>query len=453
MKILIAGDGKVGMTLARRLLMEGHDLILIDVNQEVLEETMNRIDVMTIQGNAASMEVLKQADVMTADLLIAVTGEDEINLLCCMTAHAMNAKIHTIARIRNPEYGEQIYEMRDVFALSMVVNPERQAALESERLLKYPGFLKRDTFAKGRVEIVELRIEADSKLCNVSLNDLDSIVKCKVLICAVSRSGKVLIPDGNYVFKEGDRIFVTAPSNELTTLLRNLGLVKHKAKNVLLCGGGRVSFYLAQLLEKSGINVQLIEKDPKRCIELASQLPKVSVIQGDASSLFLLESEGINDCDALITMTGLDEMNMIISLYGKKCDVPQIITKVDHTDNSNIQDSLPLGSVVCPKDLCCTNIVRYVRAMQDATGAAITVHTIADGQAEAMEFLVDDKTLHCGELLKNLHIRKNVLIACIMHGRRTEIPNGNSRFEKGDHIIVVSSGEQVIKQFNDIFED
>ena len=390
---------------------------------------------------------------MTADLLIAVTGKDEINLLCCMTAHAMNAKLHTIARIRNPEYGEQIYEMRDVFALSMVVNPERQAALESERLLKYPGFLKRDTFAKGRVEIVELRIEADSKLCNVSLNDLDSIVKCKVLICAVSRNGKVLIPDGNYVFKEGDRIFVTAPSNNLTTLLRNLGLLKHKAKNVLLCGGGRVSFYLAQLLEKSGINVQLIEKDAKRCVELASQLPKVSVIQGDASSLFLLESEGINDCDALVTMTGLDEMNMIISLYGKKCDVPQIITKVDHTDNNNIQDSLPLGSVVCPKDLCCTNIVRYVRAMQDATGAAITVHTIADGQAEAMEFLVDEKTLHCGEPLKTLHIRKNVLIACIMHGRRTEIPNGNSVFEKGSHIIVVSSGEQVIKQLNDIFED
>lgn len=453
MKILIAGDGKVGMTLARKLLVEGHDLILIDVNQEVLEESVNRIDVMTVQGNAASMEVLKQADVKSADLLIAVTGEDEINLLCCMTAHAMNAKLHTIARIRNPEYGDQIYEMRDVFALSMTVNPERQAAFEIERLLKYPGFLKRDTFAKGRVEIVELRIEADSKLCNVPLNDLGSIVKCKVLVCAVSSNGNVLIPDGNYVFKEGDRIFVTAPTNNLTQLLKNLGILKHKAENVLLCGGGMVSFYLAQLLEKSGINVQLIEKDPKRCVELASRLPKVSVIQGDASSLFLLESEGINDCDALVTMTGLDEMNMIISLFGKKCDVPQIITKVDHTDDSNIQDSLPLGSVVCPKDLCCTNIVRYVRAMQDATGAAITVHTIADGQAEAMEFLVDDKTLHCGEPLKNLRIRKNVLIACIMHGRKTEIPNGDSTFEKNNRIIVVSSGEQVIKHLNDIFED
>lgn len=453
MNILIAGDGKVGMTLAKRLLVEDHDLTLIDLNQEVLEETVNRIDVMTIQGNAASMDVLKQADVMNADLLIAVTGEDEINLLCCMTAHSLNKKIHTIARIRNPEYGNQIYEMRDVFALSMVVNPERQAAYEIDRLLKYPGFLKRDTFAKGRVEIVELRIDADSKLCNVPLIDLGNIVKCKILVCAVSREGNVLIPDGNYVFQEGDRVFVTAPSNNLTPLLKNLGILTHKAKNVILCGGGRVSFYLAQLLEKSGTNVQLIEKDDKRCIELASQLPKVSVIHGDASSLFLLESEGINGCDALVTMTGLDEMNMIISLYGKKCDVPQIITKVDHTDNSNIQNSLPLGSMVCPKEICCMNIVRYVRSMQNATGAAITVHTIADGQAETMEFLVDDKTRHCREPLKNLRIRKNVLVACIMHGRKTDIPNGDSFFEKGDRIILVSSGEQVIKQLNDIFED
>jgi trk system potassium uptake protein TrkA len=441
------------MLLAKKLLVEGHDLILIDVNRDVLEESVERIDVMTIQGNAASMEVLKQAGVMSADLLIAVTGKDEINLLSCMTAHGMNNKIHTIARVRNPEYGEQIYEMRDVFGLSMTVNPERQAACEIERLLKYPGFLKRDTFAKGRVEIVELRVEEDSKLCDVALNDLGSIVKCKVLVCAVSRSGEVLIPGGDFVFQKDDRIFVTASSNNLAQLLRNLGILKHKANNVLLCGGGTVSFYLAQLLEKNGVNVQLIEKDAQQCLELAEHLPHVNVIHGDASSNFLLESEGINDCDALVTMTGLDEMNMIISLYGKKCNVPQIITKVDHTETRSIQDTLPLGSVVCPKDLCCTSIVRYVRAMQDATGAAITVHTIADGQAEAMEFLVDEKTAHCGEPLKNLRIRKNVLIASIMRGRKVDIPNGDSTFERGNHLIVVANGDQVIRQLNDIFED
>lgn len=452
MNILIAGDGKVGMTLAKKLIMEGHDVTLIDTNQSVLDESLDRIDVMTIQGNAASMDVLMHAGVMNANILIAVTSADEINLLCCMTAHALNKKIHTIARMRNPEYTDQVYKMRDVFALSMTVNPERQAALEIERLLKYPGFLKRDSFAKGKVEIVELRIDEESKLCDVPLRDLGNIVKSKVLVCAVSRNGEVLIPGGDYVFKNGDRIFVTASTNDLSTLLNNLGIVQRKVKNVILCGGGGVSFYLAQQLEKSGINIQLIEQDQKRCVELACQLPKVNVIHGDASNQFLLESEGISECDALVTMTGLDEMNMIISLFGNKCKVPQIITKVDHTEN-NIQDSLPIGSVVCPKDLCCTNIVRYVRAMQNAVGNAITVHTIADGQAEALEFLVDENTKHCGEQLKTLSIRKNVLIACITKYGKTQFPSGDSTFEKGNRVIIVSSGDQVIKQLNDIFED
>lgn len=451
MNIIIVGDGKVGMTLTRKLLAEEHDLTVIDTNQAVLDISAERFDVMAIQGNGASMEVLAQADVRNADLLIAVTGLDEINLLACMTAHAMNPKLHTIARIRNPEYTDQIYEMRDTFGISMTVNPERQAAIEIDRLLKYPGFLKRDTFAKGRVEIVELKLENDSKLCNVALNDMEDIVKCRVLVCAVSRNGSVVTPDGNFVLKEGDRLYVTAPTNELTVMLRNLKLLKHKAKHVLLCGGGRVSFYLSQLLAKSGVNVQLIEQNRDRCVELANQLPGVSVIHGDASSFFLLEQEGINDCDALVTMTGLDEMNMIISIYGQKCQVPQIITKVDHTENSSIQDSLPLGSVVCPKDICCNNIVRYVRSMQNKAGAAMTIHTIADGQAEALEFFVDDKTMHCGEPLKDIKIRKNVLIACIMHGGRIDIPSGESTFVRGNRMIVIASGE-TIRSLNDIFE-
>lgn len=452
MNVIIAGEGKVGMTLTKKLLAEGHDLTVIDTKQDILSTIVERFDVMALEGNCASMEVLAQADIKNADLFIAVTGLDEINLLSCMTAHKMNPELHTIARIRNPEYSSQVYEMRDIFGISMTVNPERQAAIEIDRLLKYPGFVKRDTFAKGRVEIVELRVEDDSKLCNVSLMDLGDIIKCKVLVCAVSRNGSVVTPDGNFVLQSGDRLFVTAPANNLATLLRNLGLLKHKAKNVLLCGGGRVSFYLSQLLEKSGVNVQLIENNRTRCIDLANQLPGVNVIQGDASSTFVLDQEGIGSCDALVSMTGLDEMNMIISIYGRKCNVPQIITKVDHTDNSSIQDSLPLGSVVCPKELCCNNIVRYVRAMQNTTGAALAVHAIADGQAEALEFFVDDKTLHCGEPLKDLKIRKNVLIACIMHGMQTIIPNGDSTFVRGNRIIVVSSQNVMIHQINDIFE-
>lgn len=452
MKIIVAGDGKMGSTLTRQLALEGHEVILVDANSRVLESTQERYDVMVIQGNCATMDVLKHAGVREADLLIALTGADEINLLCCMTAHGMNPKIHTIARVRNPEYTEQIYKMRDMFGLSMVVNPERQAAVEIGRLLKYPGFQKRDTFDRGRVEIVELKLNAQSKLCDVALNDMNSIVRCKILVCTVLRNGTAVAPDGNFILREGDRIFVTAPSNELTKLLHNLGIITHKVKRVLVCGGGRVTFYLAKQLEKSGIAVQIVEQDAERCVTLASQLPHASIIQGDASSEFLLESEGISSCDALATLTGIDELNMIISLYGSSCGVPQIITKLGRMNNKNILDNLSLGSIISPKELCCNTIVHYVRAMQNQTGAAKTVYSIADGQAEAMEFLVDEHTEHCGEPLKHLKIKKNVLVACITNGVQQEIPNGDSSFNRGDTVIIVTNGDRVIYQLNDIFE-
>lgn len=452
MNIIIAGDGKMGSTLTRQLSAEGNDLTLIDSNPRVLEASEERYDVMVVQGNCASMEVLIQAGVREADLLIAVAGADEVNLLCCMTAHGLNPKLHTIARVRNPEYTDQIYEMRGMFALSMAVNPEKQAAIEMERLLKYPGFLKRDTFAKGRVEIVELRIDERSKLCNVALNDMNGIVKCKILVCAVLRDGRAVAPDGNFVLREGDRIFVTAPTDTLTILLKNLGIITHKVKRVILCGGGRLSYYLAKQLEKSGIAVQMIESDANRCNQLAAMLPDTCIIHGDASSQFLLESEGIADCDALVTMTGLDELNMIISLYGMGCGVPQVITKLGRMDNTNILGNLSLGSIISPKELCCNTIVRYVRAMKNQTGAALTVHTIADGQAEAMEFLVDDTARHCGEPLKDLKLKKGVLVVCIIRGAYQEIPGGDSVFRKGDTVIIVTNGEKGIGQLNDIFE-
>ncbi len=452
MKIIVAGAGKMGAILTRQLSAEGYDLTLVDSSLKILEESQDRYDVMVVQGNCASMETLERAGVKEANILIAMAGADEINLLCCMTAHGMNPDIHTIARIRNPEYAEQIYKMRNMFALSLSVNPEKQAAVEIERLLKYPGFLKRDTFAKGRVEIVELRVDGSSKLCNVALNDMNNIVKCKILVCAVLRNGTAVAPDGNFVLREGDRIFVTAPTNNLAVLLRNLGIVTHKVKRVLICGGGRVSFYLAKQLQKSGMSVQIIERNQERCVQLAANLPFACIIEGDASSEFLLESEGISECDALVTATGLDELNMIISLYGASCGVPQVITKLSRMGNTNILDSLSLGSMISPKELCCNTIVRFVRAMKEQTGAALTVHSIADGQAEAMEFLVDDTTAHCGEPLRHLKLKKNVLVVCITKGSGTEIPNGDSFFEKGDTVIIVTNGDKIIYQLNDIFE-
>ena len=283
MKILIAGSGKLGETLARQLCAEEHDVTLVDSDRSVLESGLNRYDVMGVMGNCASMEVLRQAGVESANLLIAVTGSDEVNLLTCTTAHYINPKLHTIARIRNPDYAEQAYSMRDAFALSMIVNPERQAATEIERLLRYPGFLKRDTFAKGRMEIVELKLEADSRLCNVTLSSLNTLVRCRVLVCAVLRGGNAFAPDGNFVLHAGDRVFVTASTEVLSELLKNLGIVTHRAERVMLIGGGKISYYLAQALEESRLDVQLVEKDPDICEQMAKALPRTTVIQGDAA--------------------------------------------------------------------------------------------------------------------------------------------------------------------------
>jgi len=451
MNIIIAGGGKVGTSLARQLSAEGYDITMIDDDPQVLGASVEHMDVMAVQGNCAAMSVLLQAGVEDADLLIAVTNADEVNLLCCTTAHGINPKLHTIARIRNPEYTEQIFAMRDVFGLSMSVNPEKQAAVEIQRLLKYPGFLRRDAFAKGRAEIVELRIDGQSKLCNMALSAMNTVIKTKVLVCAVLRSGTAITPKGDFVLLEGDRVFVTAPTENLTLMLKNLGVITRRARRVILCGGGRISYYLAELLAKDGISVQLIESDMERCREMAAALPDTCVVHGDATDQSLLENEGLSTCDALVTMTGVDELNLIISLYGISREVPQVITKLGHGRNRKIIDSLALGSVVSPKDLCCTEIIRYVRAMHNQTGAAVSLHTIADGQAEAVEFLVDASTRNCGRPLKELKLKPNVLIASITHGAKTEVPSGNSLLCEGDSLVVVTSGRGVLQQLNDIF--
>lgn len=452
MNIIVAGDGKVGSMLTRQLSSEGHDITVIDLDSQVLGASVERYDVISVHGNCASMAVLQQAGVRDADLLIAATNQDEVNLLCCTTAHALNPKLHTIARIRDPEYTEQIYRMRDVFGLSMVINPENQAATEIERLLKYPGFLRRDTFAKGRTEIVELRVDGNSKLNNVRLMDLRGIVKCQVLVCAVLRDGNATAPKGDFVLREGDRVFVTALSHNLTTLLKNLGILTRRVRNVTICGGGRISYYLASRLKKSGISAQIIERNYERCKDLCELLPETDIIHGDVSEQDLLESEGLDQTDALVSMTGLDELNMIVSLYASSRGVPQVITKLGHTGNRGVIDSLSLGSVVCPRELVCSNIVRYVRAMENQTGAAITVHTIADGQAEALEFLVDEHTKFCGLPLKQIKLKPNILVVSIAHGANTEIANGDSVFQKGDIVVVVdTNSREIIRQLNDIF--
>ena len=451
MNIIIAGAGKVGKVLVRQLTAEGHSLTVIDQNSHTLETLVVRYDAIGVQGNCASKEVLEQAAVNNADLLITATDADEINLLCCMTAHGLNPNIHTIARIRNPEYTEQVMTMRDTFPLSLIINPEKQAALEIERLLKFPGFLRRESFAKGRSQIVELRIDSKSKLNNVALMDMSSVVKCRVLVCAVLRGGQAVAPSGTFVLQEGDRIFVTASTADLSVLLKNLGITTRPVRRVLLCGGGRVAYYLAQALEDDKISVLLLERDRARCVNLAEMLPTTQVIQGDCSNQALLEEQGIRDCDAVVALTGLDETNMVLSLYANTRGVNQTITKLSREETISIAGTMALGSIISPKELSSNIIVQYVRAMENQTGAAVSVHAIADGQAEAVEFVVDEKTRNCGVPLKAMKLKPDVLLASIIHGTDSQVPGGDSQFMPGDRVVVVTSRRGSLQQLGDIF--
>ncbi len=451
MNIIIAGEGKVGTALVRDLSAENYALTTIDTNTKVLEDIADKYDVFTVQGNCASMETLRKAGVERADLIIAVTNADEVNLLCCLAAHQLNPNLHTIARIRNPEYTEQIYAMRDYFGLSMSINPERSAASEIERLLSLPGFLDRESFAKGRVEIVEIRVDEKNILDGVPLYKLNTIIKSRVLVCAVVREGNVIMPSGDFVLRPEDRIFVTAATSELVSLLRSIGKIKKKVASVLIAGGGRISFYIAEALSKRGIYVKIIERDYDRALELANKLPSVDIIEGDASAQDLLERECISEFDAVVALTGIDEMNAMIGMYANSIDIPQVVTKISRMSENKLIDNLPIGSIVCPKEICSNAIVRYVRAMKNQVGAAVSVHTIAAGQAEAIEFVVDESTLHRGQMLRDIRTKDDVLIASISHYGKVNIPSGDSTFDIGDTVVVVTKKETVINQINDIF--
>ncbi len=451
MKIIIAGDGKVGLALTRQLSLEGHEIVAIDSNARVLERGLEEYDVMTVQGNCATMATLREADVEQANLLIAATSADEINLLCCLTARRLKPDLHTIARVRSPEYLEQLFVMQEDYGLSLTVNPERAAAKEIYRLLQFPGFLKRETFAKGRVEIVELRVPAGSLLENVALSRLQSVLGCKVLVCAIVRDGHAVIPVGNDVLRQDDHVYVTAPAAVLSDLIKKLGLTRKKTHHAILIGGSRVCFYLAQSLLASGVQVKIIEQAADRCARLAQLLPEASIIQADGSSQEILESEGLAQTDALVTLTGLDELNVIMSLYASTRNVPQIVTKVNRMESTGMLENLGIGSIVSPKELCSANIVQYVRAMQNQTGAAVTLHRIAGGEVEALEFHMAEGTRYLGVPLKEIQLKSNILISCITHQGRTIIPDGNSRFVAGDTVIVVTGRETPLLKFDDIF--
>ena len=451
MKIIIAGDGKVGSLLTKQLSLDGHELVVIDRNDDALESTIERYDVMSIQGNCASMSVLKSAGIQKSDLLIAATGEDEVNLLTCMTAKYMNPRIHTIARVRTPEYMETTDKMKREFALSLAVNPELQTAHEIGSLMRYPAFLMREEFANGLVEIVALKIDKNSLICDKSLIEVRDIVRCQILVCAVTRGTETFTPRGDFVLREGDRIYVTASASNLSLLLHHLKIINRKIRNVVLLGGGRIAYYLTNKLQREHISVKIIERDRERCERLADRLPNTTIVQGDVSLQSVLERECIDQADAVVSMTGMDELNVITSLYANSKNVKKVVTKLGRGENQALIENLPVGGVVCPKELCGNTILRYVRAMKDGEGAAVTIHSIAGGQAQAYEFIVDHMTPYCEIPLKDVPFKKNILITSITRNRVIEIPGGDSFYQPGDRIVVVSSSATPIKNIEDIY--
>lgn len=451
MKIVIVGAGKIGYSLAEELANENHDITVVDIEKEKVKLLSDTLDVMTLCGNGAAISVQREANVDESDLLIAVTAQDELNMLACIVARKLGCK-NTIARVRNLEYTEQLYVLKSELGLSMTINPELLAAKEIYRLLQIPAFIKRDTFAEGKAEIVELFIADGSPLDGLQLADLRRKIRVHVLICAVLREEKVFIPDGSFVLRKGDKIYVTAPASSLVELTHELKLRSKKSKNVLIVGGGRIAEYLAPMLIKTGTSIKLIEMKRSRCEYLAEKYPEVNVICSDGSSQAVLRTHNIRQMDAVLPLTNMDEENIIIGMFARNMGVPQLLTKINRLEYGEILGDRGADSLISPKSLSTYAIIRYVRAMENTGGSAVlTIHRIADGGAEALEFAVTDVTEHLHERLVDIRLKPGILIVCINHMGRIIIPGGRDTLSAGDTVVIVTTAGREILDLNDIF--
>ena len=442
MDIVIIGDGKVGHKLAMQLSGEKYNVTLIEKNERKIKDAINEMDVSCVVGDGASADVQRQADVPGADLVIACASTDEMNLFCCLLARKLGAK-QTIARVRNPIYHNQIDLLKEDLKLSMAVNPERALAGEISRVLIFPSAAKLETFVKGRVELVEVTYPSHSSIDGLSLSELYKKHQIKMLVCAVQRDGEVYIPDGNFVPQPGDKINIAASHPEIEKFLKLTNGIIGKAKNVIICGGGRVAYYLGSQLLELGMQVKIIEMDEKRCMELCDLLPRATIIHGNATDHELLEEEGISKADAFVTLTGMDEENIIMSMYAKSLHVPKVVTKINDEGLQSMVDQLGMESVVSAKNVTANAITSYVRAMRNSMGSANveTVYKLIGGKIEALEFRIREKTRYTGIPLKDLNLKLNHLVACIVRNRRIIIPGGNDTLEVGDSVIVISMGQ------------
>lgn len=439
MQIIIVGCGNVGSTLTEQLSSEGHNITVIDVDNQRLQNLINNNDVMGVIGNGASFAVQKDAGVEHTHLLIAVTGSDEVNLLCCLIARKTGG-CHTIARVRNPIYSMEIGYIKDELGLSMVVNPEFTAAQEITRLLKFPSAITIDTFTKGRVEVIKYRVGADSVLCDQSLQQINSKLKADILICTVERDENVYIPSGNFIIRERDEISIVGTPQKTLAFFKKMGAAVTRAKNVMIIGGGEIAFYLAKQLLAMGIQIKIIEIDKERCDELSELLPKAAIINGDGTDRNLLMQEGLMQTEAFVSLTNVDEENIMLSLFAKSMTKAKLITHVHRISYDEIIDSLDIGSIIYPKYLTAEHITKYVRAMDNSLGSNIeTLYRLNDNRVEALEFVVKKDSPVVGIPLQDLQIKPNILICSINHKGTISIPGGQSIIQAGDMVIVVTT--------------
>lgn len=444
MKIVIIGDGKVGYKLAKQLSEENYNVVLIDNNEGKLKETINKLDISCITGDGVSAEIQAEAGVPDADLVIACASTDELNMLSCLIAKRLGAN-HTIARVRNPIYFQQIHILKEDLHLSMAINPELTVANEISRVLIFPSASKVETFVKGKVELVEVPLRAGNPIIGMSLAEVYKKFQIKILVCAIQRGKEVYIPDGSFALEEGDKLHIAATHEQLELLFEALGNRRKQIKKVLIAGGGRVSYYLAKQLCTMGMEVKIIEQNRKKCENLCEQLPNATIIHGDATDHELLLEERIQEADAFVALTGLDEENIIVGLFAKAQGVHKIIAKVNEDSRAEMVESLGLDSLVSAKTATADAIMGYVRARQNSYSNANveTMYRLVDDRVEALEFLIKEDASYTNIPLKNLPTKPNNLIACIGRNRNIIIPSGNDFIQKGDSVVVITRDKRV----------
>lgn len=439
MQIIIVGCGNVGATLTEQLSKEGHNITVIDVDGYRTEAVANQYDVMGIVGNGASLTVQKEAGIEDADLMIAVTASDELNLLCCLIAKKAG-DCNTIARVRNPVYNKEIAFIKEELGLSMIINPEYAAACEISRLLKFPSAIKVDVFAKGRIELLKCKLNEGSVLHGRPLTYISGGLGCEVLICTVERGEDVFIPDGNFELREKDVITVVASSRNANEFFRKIGMATNRIKSCMIIGGGETTYYLAKQLLPMGIEIKIIEQDKERCNELSELLPQALIIRGDGTDRELLYEEGLPRVHSFVSWTSLDEENIMLSLFAKNVSKAKTITKVHRIAYDEIIDGLDLGSVLYPKNITAEYILQYVRAMQNSIGSNIeTLYRLIENKVEALEFRVNEQSDLVGVPLMDLRLKDNLLIACINRKGIIITPRGHDSILLGDTVVVVTT--------------